>query len=104
MSREKIKTLILEEEIIKLDIYALLKEYNLQDYYEKQLPIKEQSAQWEKLINIAGEIETYVVEKNNLQKTHWIEKEWGIQNTDKGFELYCQIENEVMEHFNIVTQ
>lgn len=85
-------------------IKTLIKKYNLQDHFEKQLPIENQSPEWEKIIDIACEIERYVVEKNNLQKTHWIKKEWGIQNSDIGIELYYQIEDQVMELFNVVEQ
>ena len=85
-------------------ILKLIKKYGLSDHLKKQIPIEENSSEWEKIIEIACEIEVDEVKKNNLQKSNWIETKEGITNTQKGIDFYYEIEDEIMGYFKIVRQ
>tara|TARA_R100000306_G_C4250754_1_gene80332 strand:+ start:22 stop:498 length:477 start_codon:yes stop_codon:yes gene_type:complete len=83
-------------------INELVKEYGLSDHLKKQTPIENGSPEWDKIIEIACDIEVIEVEKNNSSSAHWIEDEKGTTNTEKGTHFYFEIEDEVMSYFNIV--
>jgi hypothetical protein len=85
-------------------ILKLIKKYGLSDHLKKQIPIEENSSEWEKIIWIACEIEVDEVKKNNLQKSNWIETKEGITNTQTGIDFYYEIEDEIMGYFKIVRQ
>lgn len=85
-------------------INELVKEYGLSDHLKKQTPIENGSPEWDKIIEIACDIETNEVEKNNLQKMNWVETKEGITNTQEGTDFYYEIEDEVMSYFKIVEQ
>ena len=89
---------------MKNKILKLIKKYGLSDHLKKQTPIEENSPEWEKIIEIACEIEVDEVEKNNLQKSNWIETKEGITNTQKGIDFYYEIEDEIIGYFKIVRQ
>jgi len=90
---------------MKEKILALIKKYGLSDHLLDQTPIEEMSTEWNKIIEIACEIEVDEVSKNpNARKLYWVETEEGISNTQEGTDFYYEIEDEVMSYFKIVEQ
>ena len=93
--------------------YDMINRYNLQNYYNKQLSIEENSEEWNSILDVASEVVSYFVEHD---KTYWTEEKcWTkkeclfvdghvIKFTDIGVQLYNNIEDEVMSHFNITVK
>ncbi|BAQ94070.1 hypothetical protein [uncultured phage_MedDCM-OCT-S28-C10] len=84
------------------EILKLIKKHKLYNYYKDQTPIVVNSPEWNQIIEIACEIEKSEVEKNNLQKTNWIQTKEGITNTQEGSDFYYLIEDRIVSYFNII--